>query len=127
METHRKFQRKSLFFRPPDFPTLRFFVSKSSPEMFSILETQPQKKHFVRSGNSGLPQNGYRKMASENISAHDDRNDLTGNRRPCPPADLLKPLPNCDSKNGALRATEPFKQKTVFYCNSREKYRREWF
>ena len=85
------------------------------------------KKGFVRSENSGLPQNGSRKMASENISAHDDRNDLTGNRRPCPPADLLKPLPNCDSKNGALRATEPFKQKTVFYCNSREKYRREWF
>ena len=62
--------------------------------MFSVLETQPQKKHFVRSGNSGLQQNGYRKTASKSISANGVHFRVKGNRRPChgkPPKALPQP------------------------------------
>ena len=48
-ETHGKICRKSLFSRSPDLSTWPFWVSKSSPKMFSILETQPQKRQKVRS------------------------------------------------------------------------------
>ena len=48
-ETHGKNGRKSLFSRSPDSSTWPFWVSKSSPKMFSILETQPQKRQKVRS------------------------------------------------------------------------------
>ena len=53
--------REDLYFSgPPISRPYVFFVSKSSPKMFSVLETQTQKKHFVR---SEIPDN--RKMDTE--------------------------------------------------------------
>ena len=99
METHRKFQRNSLFFRSHDFPALRFFVSKSSPEIFSVLETQPRKKRIVRPENFGLPQNGCRKTALKSISANGVHNRVKDNRRPCPES----PFPNLTGRRRDCR------------------------
>ena len=64
-EKHGKLCRKSLFFRFRDFRTWPYGVSKSSPKMFSIFETQTQKRQKFRSSFSHLIVKWFRKIGFE--------------------------------------------------------------
>ena len=60
------------------------------------------KKDFVRSENSGQPQNGYRKTASERFSANGVHDRLTDNRRFRPGKPSESPSPSSFRKKARL-------------------------